>query len=143
LGTPDATPPRVEKVHDEGSFVLAECEGFILSETFTLDARVTTFFNQQGDPVRITIHADFVGVITNSASGNTFRDKSHQQVIQNLITGEQATVGLTFHIVVPGLGPVAHDTGKMVVDGNGNVTFVGGPHTVSLGTAKDPCTVLL
>jgi hypothetical protein len=46
-------------------------------------------------------------------------------------------------VVVPGVGPVAHDTGKIVVDANGDVTFVGGPHTVSLGTAQDPCNVLV
>jgi hypothetical protein len=143
MPTPSATPPSVFEFRDEGSDVLAECEGFVLTETFTLDGRATTFFNKQGDPVRITIHADFVGVITNSASGNTFRDSSHQQITQDLITGEETTVGLIFNIVVPGLGPVAHDTGKIVVDANRDVTFVAGPHTVSLGTAEDPCTLLL
>jgi hypothetical protein len=143
MPTPSATPPSVLEFHDEGSNVLAECEGFVLTETFTLDGRARTFSNKQGDPVRVTIHADFVGVITNSASGNTFRDSSHQQITQDLITGEETTVGLIFNIVVPGLGPVAHDTGKIVLDASRNVTFVGGPHTVSLGTAKDPCTVLL
>ena len=143
MGTPSVSPPRVETFQEEGSLVLAKCKGFKLTETFSLDIRFTTFFNQQGDAVRMTIHADFAGVITNSASGNTYRDSAHHQVTRDLTTGTQTTAGLIFNVVVPGVGPVAHDTGKIVVDANGKVTFVGGPHTVSLGTAQDPCTVLV
>ena len=105
--------------------------------------RVTTFFNAQGDAVRATEHGTFVGVITNSASGNTYPDPGHFQAVTDLTTGETTLVGLLFLTPVPGLGPVLHDTGKIVFDANGDITFVGGPHTVNLGTNPDPCTVLL
>jgi hypothetical protein len=38
---------------------------------------------------------------------------------------------------------VLHDTGKVIFDADGDVTFVAGPHTVLFGTNPDPCTVLL
>jgi hypothetical protein len=138
-----ATPPSVDTFHEEGEFELADCGTFLLTETFTQDVRITTFFNAQGDAVRATEHVNFVGVITNSLSGNTYPDPGHFQRVIDLTTGEETVVGLVFLTPVPGLGPVLHDTGKVVFDENGDVTFVGGPHTVLFETAPDPCTVLL
>jgi hypothetical protein len=138
-----ATPPSVETFHDEGEFLFADCGTFQLTETFTFDVRVTTFFNAQGDAVRATEHVTFVGVITNSVSGNTYPDRDHHQTVTDLTTGETTFVGLVFLTPVPGLGPVLHDTGKVIFDANGDVTFVAGPHTVLFGTNPDPCTVLL
>ena len=138
-----ATPPSVETFHDEGEFLFADCGTFQLTETFTVDVRVTTFFNAQGDAVRATEHVNFVGVITNSLSGNTYPDSGHFQTVTDLTTGEFTVVGLVFLTPVPGLGPVLHGTGKLIFDANGNVTFIAGPHNVLLGTNPDPCTVLL
>ena len=138
-----ATPPSVETFHEEGEFLFADCDTFLLTETFTVDVRVTTFFNEQGDAVRAAINVNFVGVITNSASGNTYPDLGHHQIVEDLTTGETTFVGLVFMTPVPGLGPVLHDTGKVIFDENGDVTFVGGPHTELFGTSPDPCTVLL
>jgi hypothetical protein len=138
-----ATPPSVETFHEEGEFELADCGTFLLTETFTQDVRITTFFNEQGEAVSVAIHVNFVGVITNSASGNTYRDPGHFLIVHDLTTGEETDAGVVFNTTVPGLGPVLHDTGKVVFDANGDVTFVGGPHTVLFETAPDPCTVLL
>jgi hypothetical protein len=138
-----ATPPSIETFHDEGSFLVADCGTFQLTETFTVDGRVITFFNEQGDAVSESLLFNFAGVITNSASGNTYRDPGHLQAVTDLTTGEGTVVGLVFNTTVPGLGPVLHDTGRLIFDANGNITFIAGPHTVELGTAPDPCTVLL
>jgi hypothetical protein len=138
-----ATPPSVETFHEEGEFLIADCGTFVLTDTFTQDVRVTTFFNAQGDAVREAVHVNFVGVITNSASGNTYADPGHFQIVVDLTTGEETFVGLVFLTTVPGLGPVLHDTGKVIFDENGDITFVGGPHTELFGTSPDPCTVLL
>jgi hypothetical protein len=138
-----ATPPSVETFHDEGEFLFADCGTFQLTETFTAEVRVTTFFNAQGDAVRATTHDNSVGVITNSLSGNSYPDPGHFQTVTDLTTGEFTVVGLVFLTTVPGLGPVLHSTGKIIFDANGNITFIAGPHNVLLGTAPDPCTVLL
>jgi len=138
-----ATPPSVDTFHEEGEFLFADCGTFQLTETFTLDLRITTFFNAQGDAVSETTDVNFVGVITNSLSGNTYNDSAHFQVVTDLTTGETTVVGLARLTTVPGLGPVLHDTGKVIFDANGDVTFVAGPHNVLFETAPDPCTVLL
>jgi hypothetical protein len=138
-----ATPPAVQTFHDEGEDLFADCGTFLLTETFTEDVRVTTFFNEQGDAVSAAIHVNVVGVITNSLSGNTYADRGHVQIVTDLTTGEQTVVGLVHLTTVPGLGPVATGTGKVIFDANGNITFIAGQHNVLLGTAPDPCTVLL
>jgi hypothetical protein len=138
-----ATPPSVETFHEEGDFLFADCGTFQLTETFTLDLRVTTFFNAQGDAVSATTYVNYVGVITNSLSGNTYPDLAHFQVVTDLTTGETTVVGLARLTTVPGLGPVLTGMGRVIFDANGNITFIAGPHTVLLGTAPDPCTVLL
>jgi hypothetical protein len=138
-----ATPPSVETFHVEDEFLIADCGTFQLTETFTAEVRVTTFFNAQGDAIRATVHANSLGVITNSLSGNTYRDPGYYTVTTDLTTGEFTVVGLVFLTTVPGLGPVLQGTGKVIFDANGDVTFVAGPHNVLLGTAPDLCTVLL
>ena len=82
-------------------------------------------------------------MITNSLSGNTYNDSAHFQVVTDLATGETTVAGLARLTTVPGLGPVRTGMGRVIFDANGNITFIAGPHTVLLGTAPDPCTVLL
>ena len=114
-----------------------------LNETFTFDMRTITFFNQQGQAVSATIHWNIAGIITNSASGNTYHDIGHFQMVLDLTTGEETDVGVSFNTSVPGLGPVLHEVGKVIFAANGDITFIAGPHNVLLGTAPDICTVLL
>ena len=73
--TAAATPPTVEKFHDEISFDI-DCGTFLLHEDAVVDDRVTTFFDQAGNPTRVQIHERFVGVITNP-EGETFRDPGY------------------------------------------------------------------
>lgn len=47
-----AMPPSRETFHDEGSFEI-DCGTFSLTETFTNDLVFTTFFDNQGNPVRL------------------------------------------------------------------------------------------
>jgi hypothetical protein len=138
-----ATPPSVDTFHDEGEFLFADCGTFLLTETITVDVRVTTFFNAQGDAVSTTEHANVVGVITNSLSGNTYNDSAHLQVFTDLTTGEITVAGLAHLTTVPGLGLVLNGNGRVIFDANGNITFIAGQHNVLLGTAPNPCTVLL
>jgi hypothetical protein len=138
-----ATPPSFDTFHSEEEFLFADCGAFQLTETFTVDVRITTFFNEQGDAITATVHITLVGVITNSASGNTYPVRTHATRIIDLATGETTAVGLVTLTTVPGLGPVLQSTGKIVFDANGDPTFVGGPHGAFFGTDPDPCTVLL
>ena len=134
-----AAPPVVETFHDEGSFAFAgPCpNGVTLLGAFTEDVRVTTFFDEAGTPVRAQIKVDFVGVVTNPATGESVENPSHQTIIVDLVEGTEAQVGLIFSVTVPGEGVVFHDVGRVVFDAAGNV-IIAGPHDLLTADGEHP-----
>ena len=138
-----ARKPQREVFPNSGSFLLEDCGGgVLLTETFTEVVTVTTFFDASGNPIRVQVHANFDGVITNSASGNTYRDPGHFTVVEDVVNGTVTFHGEFFAIVAPGVGIVIQDTGRITFDADGNVIFQAGPHEVLTGTA-DFCSVLV
>ena len=123
-----AAKPFVETFHNEGSFVAADCGTFLALEDFVEDVRVKTFFDNAGIPIRVQVHVNFNGTITNSETGRTVRDPGHHTVTIDLEEGTQTFAGMVFAITVPGEGIAVLDAGKVVFDAEGNVIFVGGPH---------------
>jgi hypothetical protein len=125
-----AAPPVVETFHDEGSFTFAgPCpNGVTLVGAFTEDVRITTFFDQEGNPVRAQITVNHDGVITNPETGVSVADPAHQTIIVDLVDGTVTQVGLVFSATLPGGGDVFHDVGRVVFDAEDNVIFEAGPH---------------
>jgi hypothetical protein len=130
-GAVSAAPPLVETFTDEGSFTFQNpcSNGVFLVGAFTETVRVTTFFDNDGNPIRIQIHVNHDGVITNPDTGASVEDDAHQTIVLDLVEGTETTVGLVFSSTVPGVGVVFHDVGRVVFDAEGNVTFAG-PHDV-------------
>ncbi len=135
-GAVSAAPPVVETIYNEGSFAFAgPCpNGVTLEETFTEDLRITTFFDDEGNPVRVHIKVNFDGVVTNPETGQSVEDDAHTTIMLDLVEGTETQVGLVFSATVPGVGVVFHDVGRVVFDADGNLIFEAGPHDV-LGTA--------
>ena len=123
-----AAKPFVETFHNEGSFIAADCGSFLAVEDFVEDVRVTTFFDNAGNPIEVQVHSNFDGIITNSVTGRTVRDPGHFTITIDLQEGTTTYAGLVFAITVPGEGIAVLDAGKVVFDAEGNVVFVGGPH---------------
>lgn len=133
-----AAQPVVETFYSEGSFAFAApCpNGVTLVGSFTERTRVTTFFDNDGNPIRLQIKLDYSGVVTNPVTGQTVRNPSHNTTFVDLVEGTVTQVGLVFSVTVPGVGVVFHDVGRVVFDAEGNVIFEAGPHDV-LNTAGD------
>ena len=127
-----AAPPLVETFTNEGSFAFAgPCpNGVTLVQTFTEDVRVTTFFDKEGNPVRVQIKVNYVGVVTNPETGESVKNPGHYTIIDDLVEGTVTQVGLVFSTTVPGVGVVFHDVGRVVFDTDGNPIFEAGPHDV-------------
>lgn len=126
--TVHAAPPDVHIFHDEGSTLVADCGNFLAIEDFTVDVRETTYFDRDGNPVRMQVHVNFNGVLTNSVTGLTLRDNGNNMFLIDLQEGTVATLGLFFGITVPGEGIAILDAGNVIFDADGNVIFEGGPH---------------
>jgi hypothetical protein len=137
-----AAPIQTTEV-SSGSGLLADCGGGVtLTETYDLRVMTSVWVEENVDPTRISVKNDFLGIITNSASGNTYRDPAHFTNTVDLAE-HPAFNGLVYHIIVRGTGPVVSDVGRLVFDGQGGILLEGGPHMVADGTAPDPCTVLI
>jgi hypothetical protein len=133
-----ATAPHVETEHVEFTLTYDCGNGVVLIDEVTEDLRFTTFFDQDGTPVRVTVHVTYFGVVTNPTSGQNVEDLAFFTGIVDLVAGTDTTVGLYYSSTVPGVGVVLHDIGRVVVNASGEVTFVAGPHDVVIDAGGDP-----
>jgi hypothetical protein len=139
-----ARAPQRDVVRTSGEFLVEDCGGGVtLTETFNEVDTFITFFDADGNPIQVEFHQNFDGVITNSASGNTYRDPGHQTLVFDVVNGSVTFRGETYAIVAPGVGIVLQDTGTLTFDADGNIIFQAGPHQVLTDTGPDLCTVLI
>ena len=119
-GIVQAIPPERFTIETNGTFVLAECDGFNVMDEFSGRLTVTEFYNQSGDIVRLMFqqfdHDRIYNSVTDFSVSNRF------VVNQTLYpdTGELYIRGLAYNITVPGYGIVYFDSGLGVfynVDG--------------------------
>ena len=126
-----AVPPEkvvIEDIHIE-QVDSTSCD-FPFLEVFDGRVTITTFFDDQGNPVRIKFHLPFHGTLTNEATGESVSADQVLQLTVDLEEGAESDVGLRFRVVFPELGVVLLDAGKVVFDEDGNVVFEAGPHQI-------------
>jgi hypothetical protein len=138
-----AVPPEkvvIEDLHIE-QVDSTSCD-FPFREVFDGRVTITTFFDEQGNPTRVTFHLPFHGTLTNEATGESV---SADQVLVETDDLEEGTIswlGLRFRVTFPGLGVVLLDAGKIVFDADGNVVFEAGPHQVVNEDFAEFCAAL-
>lgn len=125
-----AKAPLKEVFVDQGIFTLPDipCGSFTLTEVMDSESvMVTTFFDKAGDPAKVATRANFFGTITNSATGETFRDHASFTETENIPKGTTTVNGVSYHYIVSGHGEVYAEIGhKISVTATGEVTFQGG-----------------
>lgn len=125
-----AKAPLKEVFLDQGIFTLPDipCGSFTLTEVMDSESvMVTTFFDKAGDPAKVATRANFFGTITNSATGETFRDHASFTETENIPKGTTTVNGVSYHYIVSGHGEVYAEIGhKISVTATGEVTFQGG-----------------
>jgi hypothetical protein len=112
-----AKAPVKETNRNEGWFTLPDitCDGFTLTEVMNSEMiHVTTYFNRAGTPIKESIKANFFGTITNSVSGNTYRDHSTFTETYNLVKGTTTVSGQSYHYIVKGQGQVFAEVGHKI-----------------------------
>jgi hypothetical protein len=103
---------------------------FPFLEEFEGRISITTFFDSEGNPIRVHLHLPFDGTLTNPATGTSVSATQDLIVVEDLEVGTTTFVGVRFRVNFPGLGHVLLDVGKVVFDADGNVIFEAGPHQV-------------
>ena len=128
-----ALPPEMQVFIDEGLALLPDldCGSFVLSETPVSERlQVTTFFNNDGEAIRLLITINFTGIITRSDTGTTFVDRVAGNDVVDLVDGTFASAGSKIKIHIPGRGIVALTAGRQVRDASGQIIFSAGPADV-------------
>ena len=127
-----ATAPTIETSHTEGPGIFAgPCPNGVTLTAYNIeDVRITTFYDEEGNPVRVVTKVDDSGTVTNPVTGQTVENPAHETFFLDLVTGTESVAGLDFKATVPGVGVVFHDAGRVMVDAEGNVTFEAGPKDV-------------
>jgi hypothetical protein len=109
--------------------VFFDCGDFLILGTGTVSGHVITFFDGAGNAVRVQVHANQVGTVTNSVTGTTLDDIAHLNITEDLVAGEVRRVGLDFQTTVPGRGTIVKQLGLLVIEPDGDFV-VHGPHEV-------------
>jgi hypothetical protein len=113
--------------------LLQSCDGFDIIENAVIQIKETSFFDKDGNRVRITAHVKYTGTLTNSATGTSVTDGPDTiQVIVDVQDGTERWAGIAFSINLPGEGIIVLDAGNIIFHPDGSLT-VHGPHQVLAG----------
>jgi hypothetical protein len=137
-----ATPDTGRFVHedhfiDEGA---SKACGFDVHVDVLGEVTYQVFFDAAGEATRVQFHSNVEGEF--SANGITLPEIERAEGFLDLTTGEEREVGLLFQVRLPRGGVVIADVGRLVFDGDGNLTFEAGPHPALEGDFADLCAAL-
>jgi hypothetical protein len=123
--------------------LFANCGDFQLIADGAGHNRITTFFDNEGNPIRVAFQGRYKGTITNSVTGAFLTDDpSVANITFDLIKGTQTNIGAFFTVTTPGDGVVLIEAGRIVFDGNGPPIFIAGPHLPGSQTLGILCDAL-
>jgi hypothetical protein len=127
LAVPAGATPPLSETATESSTDSVACDGFdaVIERTFT--GRVSVYFDNLGNPLRVEIHAAMTGSVTNSVTGSSLALQGHVHLVDDFRTGLVTFTGPVFLASEPGLGSVITDTGRISFSGD-QIVFAGGPH---------------
>jgi hypothetical protein len=122
-----ATPPESQSFQSSFSYVdHSSCSAPIHVSEYVQE-RVTRFFDQQGNTVRVNDHLTSQGTWTNRASGESLIERETWNVPFDPATETLRVLGLNWHFKLPSGRTVVIDAGKLVFDADGLI-FEAGNH---------------
>ena len=109
---------------------MANCGDFQIIADGNGRNRITTFFDGEGNPIRVAFKGLYRGTMTNSITGFHILDApSVANITLDLVEGTQTNIGAFFTVTIPGNGAILIDAGRLVFEGgSGPPVFIAGPH---------------
>jgi hypothetical protein len=125
------TPTRDSRVSIPYSFTI-DCSRYGFDFTNVVQGVETlfveTFYDKDGDAVKLVLHDGFIETDTNSATGKTLPFSQTWVNTFDLLTGTRTIVGKALLMTDPGNGIVIQDTGRVVFDAPEHTAFEAGQH---------------
>lgn len=113
--------------------------GFPITADLTGIGKYEVFMDAAGNATDVTVHVARTG--TFSGNGVSLSEFDRTNLFLDLQTGTQRDAGIEFR-VSSGSTHGIFDRGRLIVDADGNVTFVGGPHPALDGDWAALCAAL-
>ena len=113
------SPDRVT-IPITGSFLVAQCDGFDVVDTYSGSLIFKDFYDNDGNLVKSTLRIDTNEQISNSVTGYSVHNTAAYNETIDPSNNEYFIRGLSFNITVPGYGIVYFDSGLgifVLVDG--------------------------
>jgi hypothetical protein len=104
-----------------------QCPGFIVTGRFDVVREITTFYDQDGTPVRRTIHAAITGSVTNAATGYSLAAAGVRIFHYDLSDGSYVVTGDPAFEQLPDGGTARTATGLLIFDALDNLVDYHGP----------------
>jgi hypothetical protein len=121
-----ATPPTHETLPPLESPGVIDCGSFQDNFVDFFSGAQTTFYDSNGDPVRIVQHVEHHSNDVNSETGLTIHEHGHFTFTIDLIA-ETVTISGNQEVANrPGVGVVVQDVGRAVFDFDNNLLFFAG-----------------
>jgi hypothetical protein len=142
-----ATPPTRENI-DLGPYEFTvDCSpyGFAFSDEVKGEESlwIETFYDADGNAVKVVVHDGFIETDTNSVTGKTLPFSQTWVNTYDLLAGTRTVVGKALLMTDPGNGVVIQDTGRVVFDAPQHVSFEAGQHAPLHGDLDQfTCTAL-
>ena len=144
-----AAQPVFDSFHEEFTTFFVDCGDFDVYEDASLDMKVTTFVDADGNPVSIKWHGTWNGTIYSPETGKSLvEDTQHFNSFEaDAGSGVFTFVGLTMLITLPRHGVVFLDVGRFIFtyDDTGafdEIFFEAGPHPFVHGDFDVLCEML-
>jgi hypothetical protein len=120
--------PQYEEFEVNGAVTTYDCGDFVAELVDNIKGSYTTFFDRDGNPTGFQAHVEFLGTVTNSKTGTSFRDHASVSFSGELPLDErpETVTGVSDDINVPGRGVVALRVGQLIQDEDGNLTYAVG-----------------
>jgi hypothetical protein len=91
------------------------CSGYNVVAEWDVTRRVTTFYDSDGNPIRVHRHIQFEGTLTNSVTGKSLLDKGTFTLTSDLASGTLVVTGAQRHTIEHGRGIVIQGTGRQIL----------------------------
>ena len=140
--TASATPPTTTEVSFHRSLPnFLPCPSFFVHGEFDITRRTTTFYDDSGAAIRIVLHVNATGMLSNPLTGKSLPDSTHFTMTIDLVTGTRTFDGKMRVDTAPGEGVVFQEVGRVVFYPDGTI-FEAGPHDLLDGNLGPLCTYL-
>jgi hypothetical protein len=143
-GGASASPPVREALVPEANPGVIDCGTFEDNFVDFFSGTVTTFFDADGNPVRLVFHIEHHSNDVNSVTGLAIQEHGHFTASVDLATGTLTITGNSEVANRPGVGVVVQDVGRAVFDAENNLVFFAGgtKHSEVFGGDQVLCDAL-